>query len=119
MQASAALRCLADRVLATEVTMTQKKKRAVRRSGTPRVPRQNTTSRAVSPASVEGAQHYATFMLELLLDESSNVMRTRLSHVQSGDEHTVAGWDAQEVLTWMDTHSGARLVEVLNEVSAE
>lgn len=37
---------------------------------------------------------YATFTIELLLDEAQHARRTRVTHVQSGSEQSWAGWDA-------------------------
>ncbi len=43
-------------------------------------------------AEAHDGQHYATFRLELLLDEGNGVRRTRAGHVQSGREVNWAGW---------------------------
>jgi hypothetical protein len=43
-------------------------------------------------ATPESRQHYATFTLELLLDEENDVRRTRATHVQVGVEEAWAGW---------------------------
>ncbi len=51
-------------------------------------------------------QHYATFTIELLLDEHNNVRRTRAVHVQSGMKTTWAGWDQEQVSTFLIEQSG-------------
>jgi hypothetical protein len=43
-------------------------------------------------------QPYATFVVELLLDEQGNVRRTRVVHVQTGIERTWAGWDEERLI---------------------
>ena len=45
-------------------------------------------------------QHYATFMVELLLDEENDVRRTRVAHVQGGAEDSWAGWHATQLLAF-------------------
>jgi hypothetical protein len=40
-------------------------------------------------------QHYATFHIELLLTSLGAVRRTRVVHVQSGEEQSWAGWDEE------------------------
>jgi hypothetical protein len=45
-------------------------------------------------------QHYATFMVELLLDEENDVRRTRVAHVQGGAEDSWAGWRATQLLAF-------------------
>jgi hypothetical protein len=46
-------------------------------------------------------QRYATFHVELLLDEENNVRRTRVVHVQSKREEPWAGWDERRLLDFM------------------
>lgn len=46
---------------------------------------------------VANGQHYATFGLELLLDQANEVRRTRIRHVQSGRRASWAGWEAARV----------------------
>jgi hypothetical protein len=43
-------------------------------------------------------ESYATFVIELLLDEHGDVRRTRVVHVQTALEHTWPGWDGQRLL---------------------
>jgi hypothetical protein len=45
-------------------------------------------------------QHYATFMLELLLDEENHVRRTRVAHIQGAAEESWAGWRAEQLLAF-------------------
>jgi hypothetical protein len=45
-------------------------------------------------------QHYATFMVELLLDEENEVRRTRVAHVQGGAEDSWRGWRAEQLLAF-------------------
>jgi hypothetical protein len=44
------------------------------------------------------SQHYATFMVELLLIEGNEVRRTRAVNVQTKDEQSWAGWDGERLL---------------------
>ncbi len=44
---------------------------------------------------------YATFVVELLLDEHGNVRRTRVVHVQTGAEQRWAGWDQERLLVFL------------------
>lgn len=55
-----------------------------------------------------GRQHYATFTLELLLDESDEARRTRVVHIQSGDTDTWAGWEAERLIDFLARHTAAR-----------
>lgn len=41
---------------------------------------------------------YATFVVELLLDEHGDVRRTRTVHVQTGAEQSWPGWDEQRLI---------------------
>ena len=63
---------------------------------------------AAQPANDAAAaprMRYATFTIELLLDEAQHARRTRVTHVQSGGEQSWAGWDS------------ARLAELIAEVA--
>lgn len=42
---------------------------------------------------------YATFVVELLLDEHGSVRRTRVVHVQTGLEQRWPGWDGQRLVS--------------------
>ena len=46
-------------------------------------------------------QPYATFVVSLLLDKQGNVRRTRVVHVQTGDEQKWAGWDQERLLAFL------------------
>ena len=49
------------------------------------------------PAEPASRLHYATYHVELLVDETQRARRTRVTHIQSGQEHTWAGWDSQRL----------------------
>jgi hypothetical protein len=53
-------------------------------------------------------QHYEMFSIELLLDESNQVRRTKIIHSQSQSEVNWAGWDEQRLLFTMIQNSGLR-----------
>lgn len=57
-----------------------------------------------------GRQHYATFTVELLLDEHNTIRRTRTACVQAEQEDTWAGWDPDRLVEFIALHSGARPV---------
>src|SRR5205823_4327463 len=59
------------------------------------------------------SQHYATFAVELLLDENNHVNRTRVMHVQSGDEDLYLGWREPRLIEFLVQHAG------LNSPTAE
>lgn len=64
---------------------------------------------ADQPAAEPGSsarQHYATFTIELLLDEHNDVRRTRAVHVQSGAKTTWAGWDQERISAFLIEQSG-------------
>lgn len=44
-------------------------------------------------AAPHGRAHYATFIIDVLLDEKDRARRTKATHVQSGAEGVWAGWD--------------------------
>ncbi len=56
-------------------------------------------------AALQGRQHYATFTLELLLDEGNNVRRTRVVHVQDGDEDAWANWEDARLIDFVVKHA--------------
>jgi Helix-hairpin-helix domain len=56
-------------------------------------------------ATLAARQHYATFMIELLLDEENRVRRTRAAHVQGGAEESWAGWRAPQLLAFFTQHA--------------
>lgn len=51
-------------------------------------------------------QHYAVFTVELLLDETLNVRRTRILHVQSQLDQTWANWDGEGLLAFIQENAG-------------
>jgi hypothetical protein len=54
-------------------------------------------------------QHYATFTVELLLDEINDVRRIRCAHIQSGDQETWAGWEEARLVGFVVEHAGLRI----------
>ena len=76
------------------------RKRAARKRSTK--PRKRATPRIER-------QHYATFTVELLLDESDDVRRTRCAHVQSGARDTWAGWIEARLVSFVVEHAGLRV----------
>jgi len=51
-------------------------------------------------------QHYASFMVELLLEEDHTVRRTRVIQVQSGEKEGWAGWESERLLQWITAQAG-------------
>lgn len=49
-------------------------------------------------------QHYATFTVQLLLNDDDSIRRMRAVHVQSGAELIYAGWDEARLITFMIQH---------------
>jgi hypothetical protein len=60
------------------------------------------------PSSQPGAQRYATFTIELLLDEAGRVRRTRAVHVQGGQQAMWAEWDGEQLIGFLTQQSGLR-----------
>jgi hypothetical protein len=54
-------------------------------------------------------QHYTTFVVELLLDATNNVRRTRAVHTQSAAEGIWPGWDAEHLVTFLVNKAELRL----------
>lgn len=54
-------------------------------------------------------QHYATFTVELLLDESNDVRRTRVAHIQGGGEESWVGWQDGRLADFFVQHAALRL----------
>jgi len=65
------------------------------------------------PALEEGTegngQHYATFTVELLLERSNAVRRTRITYVQAGIPDSWAGWDGERLLRFLEEKAELRL----------
>lgn len=49
-------------------------------------------------------QHYATFTVELLLDDENHVRRTRAVYIQADKEQTWAGWDEARLIAFLKQH---------------
>lgn len=54
-------------------------------------------------------QHYATFTVELLLDERNGVRRTRVAHVQTGFEESWATWDQERLVDYFIKQADLKL----------
>ena len=54
-------------------------------------------------------QHYASFMVELLLDGENYVRRTRAVNIQTKAEETWASWEEDRLLDFIATNAGLRL----------
>lgn len=67
----------------------------------------------------ENGQHYATFRLELLLDLRNEVRRTRVKHVQSGNEESWAGWAAERLLRFVGENAGLQPSPTADEVASK
>ncbi|MBK9940821.1 MAG: M36 family metallopeptidase [Kouleothrix sp.] len=57
-------------------------------------------------------QHYATFIVELLLGEESEVRRTRVKHVQEGEQGVWAGWEDGRLVSFFVEHAALRPAEL-------
>lgn len=60
-------------------------------------------------ATLIGRQHYATFTVELLLDEDNNVRRTRVVHIQTKEEDKWASWEEARLLDFLIRRAALRL----------
>jgi extracellular elastinolytic metalloproteinase len=75
----------------------------------------NLTAAAPVPAVLEAAdlveeetssrRHYATFTVELLLSEDGAVRRTRVQHIQEGEQETWAGWEDGRLVRFFVEHA--------------
>lgn len=81
----------------------------VRNLARKRAPPKKSTKRRKRAAPRIERQHYATFTVELLLDESDNVRRTRCAHVQSGARGTWAGWIEAHLVSFVVEHARLRV----------
>jgi hypothetical protein len=68
------------------------------------------TDEAAAGATALVRQHYATFTVELLLDEANMVRRTHVTHVQGGTAETWAGWPADRLVDFFVQRAGLCLV---------
>jgi hypothetical protein len=50
-------------------------------------------------------QHYATFKVDLLLNEGGDVRRTHVVHIQDGRQATWAGWEDTRLLAFFAEHA--------------
>jgi hypothetical protein len=76
--------------------------------------RQFATSRAEADVpndagTPDDGQHYASFTLQLLLDEANEVRRTRITHVQGGESGTWPGWDLAHLRDFVVQHAELRI----------
>jgi hypothetical protein len=54
-------------------------------------------------------QRYATYTLELLLDDKNQARRTHIVYVQNGEEATWVGWDQTQLLAFIASKAGLRI----------
>lgn len=72
---------------------------------------------AADPQGGSGnGQHYATYNIELLLDDSGEVRRTRAVYIQGGEQSSWAGWDRERLLRFVEER--AAIEAVLEETGA-
>jgi len=57
----------------------------------------------------DDGQHYASFTLQLLLDEANEVRRTRITHIQGGESGTWPGWDLAHLRDFVVQHAELRI----------
>ena len=62
-----------------------------------------------SEAVRELRQHYATFTVELLLDEDNSVRRTRAAYVQDKTEETWVGWEKSRLADFFVRGAGLKI----------
>jgi len=60
-----------------------------------------TAASSKSSLDRSGRQHYATFTVELLLDEDNDVRRTRIVYIQAEKEVTWVGWDQAKLVDFI------------------
>lgn len=75
-----------------------------------------------SPAPQDERQRYATFKIELLINEENQVRRTLIEHVQNDDMDKWAGWDENRILSFLQKEADLQLVApevALPEMAAE
>jgi predicted flap endonuclease-1-like 5' DNA nuclease len=59
---------------------------------------------SASPLPSEPDQTYASFHIELLLDVDGSVRRTKVHHLQSGQDEAWPGWDEGRLITLLSGH---------------
>lgn len=75
---------------------------------------------ATDPQGGSGnGQHYATFNIELLLDNNSEVRRTRAVYIQGGDQSSWAGWDRERLLRFVEERAAIESEQVVAEAAEE
>ncbi len=69
-------------------------------------------------------KHYATFTVELLLDDENQVRRTRATHFQSAADETWAGWEQERLVRFFIDRAALKIpvpqntpIEVLTEIA--
>jgi hypothetical protein len=68
------------------------------------IPELAPASRAEDTISIE-RQHYATFKVDLLLNEGGDIRRTHVVHIQDGRQATWAGWEDTRLLAFFAEHA--------------
>ncbi len=63
----------------------------------------------------ERRQRYATFTVELLLDEDNDVRRTRVVHIQAEDEESWAGWEQARLIDFIVQRGDMRIAASTQE----
>lgn len=63
-----------------------------------------------SDGAKTGHQHYATFTVEVLLDENNTVRRTRAVFIQSKKEGAWAGWDEKRLLEFISQEANMQKI---------
>ncbi len=66
----------------------------------------------LSMDTIDSRMRYATFTVELLLDQDNHVRRTRSVHVQSEQEESWAGWDCNRLTDFIGERSEMALPQV-------
>jgi hypothetical protein len=71
--------------------------------------RQQAQSHHVKSARVaRDHQHYATFTIELLLNEDNSVRRTRIVHIQGSVDEVWPDWDEARLVSFLASQTGLR-----------
>ena len=70
---------------------------------------QATSERSADEAAAYGRQHYASFTMQLLLDEANEVRRTRVTHIQSGQSGIWSGWYPAYLMDFVVQHAELRI----------
>lgn len=55
---------------------------------------------------------YATFTVDVVLDQDNEALHTEVIHTQSGDQETWTGWQASQLIDFLVQHAGLRLPPV-------